>query len=207
MRDEVFLHPGKDRESSRSDQNEILTTRFTGELIKALKEIIVGGEGWVDLPAHEARCLQVLPLSGSLQVVINRDASLAVHSGESARIALPEDAHVKISSTSVEPANALAWYVSRPAAPPQVVQFEVDANMDRLLEVHSSPSVRIGQFHGRHAGQIEVSEGCVIVFAIEGTFEVEGRLIERRDALVFHGRQRLVFESLSNFAIMLTIES
>ena len=206
MPDGVFLYPGRDRELSRRDQNEILTTRLTGELIKELKEIIVGGEGWVDLPAHDARCLQVLPLSGSLQVVINQDTSLAVHSGESARVALPEDAHVKISSTSVEPANALAWYVSRPAAPPQVVQFEVDANMDRLLEVHSGPSVRIGQFHGRHEGQIEVSESFIIVFAIEGTFEVEGRLIDRRDALVFHGKQQLAFESLSNLAIMLTIE-
>jgi hypothetical protein len=206
MREKVFLYAARDRSSIVKDQSEILTTYFRGNQVPEINEVILGGEGWVDLNARTSRCLQVLPLSGSIQVVINQHVSVSVHSGESARIALPEDSHVKISSTSIEAANALTWFVSRPAAPAQITEFEVDTHMDELLEIHSSPVVRIGQFHGRARGSIQANENNVIVFAVEGAFEVEGRLIERRDPLIFHGKRDLTFESLSDLAIMLAIE-
>lgn len=72
----------------------------------------------------------------------------------------------------------------------------------------SSAHLFIGQYDGRAEGILTSwNPGhSAFVFVIEGAFEVQNRLLERRDGLALANAEEIEFEALSNGAILLVIE-
>jgi quercetin 2,3-dioxygenase len=69
--------------------------------------------------------------------------------------------------------------------------------------------VSIGKFDGRGETTYHVKnkKAGLFIFAIEGAFEVEGRLLHARDSLALWETERVEMEALSNDAIILVVES
>jgi hypothetical protein len=70
------------------------------------------------------------------------------------------------------------------------------------------PGIQLGKFDGRKDGIHKLSQtsGGAFVFAIEGAFEVQNRLLHPRDGLALTDITEIEFEALSNEAILLMIE-
>ena len=66
----------------------------------------------------------------------------------------------------------------------------------------------IGKFEGRKEGvyTLKNKNSGILVFVIEGVFEVANRLVNARDTLTLQGVDNIEFEALSNDAIILLLE-
>ena len=66
----------------------------------------------------------------------------------------------------------------------------------------------IGKYGGREEGlyTIQNPENSIFVFIIEGAFEVQNRLLEKRDGLSLMHVETVNFEALSNDAVILLVE-
>ncbi|MCF0043690.1 pirin family protein [Dyadobacter fanqingshengii] len=67
----------------------------------------------------------------------------------------------------------------------------------------------IGKYQGRKDG-LYISKNpanCIFIFIIEGAFEVQNRLLEKRDGLSLKNVPEVEFEALSNDAIILILET
>jgi redox-sensitive bicupin YhaK (pirin superfamily) len=71
----------------------------------------------------------------------------------------------------------------------------------------SSAHLFIGQYDGRAEGIFTSwnPNHSAFIFVIEGAFEVQNRLLERRDGLALRNAEMVEFEALSNGAIVLII--
>lgn len=69
-------------------------------------------------------------------------------------------------------------------------------------------SAVIGKYEGRQEGTYKVQNTVngIFVFVIEGAFEVQNRLLEKRDGLSLLHVEEVAFEALSNDAIILVVE-
>lgn len=72
----------------------------------------------------------------------------------------------------------------------------------------SSAHLYIGQYDGREEGIFSNRNPnhSTFIFVIEGAFEVQNRLLERRDGLALRNVEAVEFEALSNGAIVLVID-
>jgi quercetin 2,3-dioxygenase len=70
------------------------------------------------------------------------------------------------------------------------------------------PQVWIGQYGGRSEDifKLESPKNQVFAYVIDGTFEVQGRLLQANDTLKLWNAVSIDFEALSNDAIILIIE-
>jgi hypothetical protein len=99
-----------------------------------------------------------------------------------------------------------------------VVDFDVDKNRNLLLPltsplpaIHASDAVAIsiGKFDGRKDACYHPtnSKAGIFAFAIQGVFEVQGRLLQTNDGLALWNEPGAIeMESLSNDAIVLLID-
>lgn len=91
------------------------------------------------------------------------------------------------------------------------VQFNL-SETNVLLPVRgyngSSAHLFIGQYDGRAEGIFTSwnANHSAFIFVIEGAFEVQNRLLERRDGLALRNVEEVEFEALSNGAIILVID-
>jgi redox-sensitive bicupin YhaK (pirin superfamily) len=69
-------------------------------------------------------------------------------------------------------------------------------------------SFTVGKFSGRGETLLkpQKEKGDFFIFVLEGAFEVEGRLLHRRDALVLYNAEEAEAEALSNDALLLVVE-
>ncbi len=90
------------------------------------------------------------------------------------------------------------------------VQFDL-SERNVLLPVGgyngSSAQLFIGQYDGRAEGIFKSrnASDSVFIFVIEGAFEVQNRLLEKRDGLALRNAEMVEFEALSNGAVLLVI--
>lgn len=93
---------------------------------------------------------------------------------------------------------------------PAVFDFVLEEQYNKLLTFKFSTSnfLRLGIYDGRQEGTLtfQESDKQFFVFIIEGAFEVNNRLLHKRDGLALWDSNQLEFEALSNNAIILVIE-
>lgn len=91
------------------------------------------------------------------------------------------------------------------------VQFDL-SERNVLLPVRgyngSSAQLFIGQYDGRAEGIFtsRYASHSAFFFVIEGAFEVQNRLLERRDGLALSNAEAVDFEALSNGAVIVVID-
>ncbi len=93
--------------------------------------------------------------------------------------------------------------------------ISVDIDIEKrneLLPIFSSVQQNafgyFGKYDGREEGGYQVKKACncLYVFAIEGAFEVDNKLIEACDGLAIWNAEEIEFEALSNDAMLLIFE-
>jgi hypothetical protein len=173
-------------------------------LLKGLHEFTLVSGSSCGLEISEDQTLQVLPLVGSIAVDAG-GGSLELQSGRSALI--KSNSHIRFSNLEEDEVTFLVAEFDFDCEA-EIRDVALDANLDTLVLSHSEPNIQIGQFRARKDGEVTVTSGrSLFVFVIEGAFEVQGRLLERRDGLSLSGALRVDFEALSDYAIILMIES
>lgn len=90
------------------------------------------------------------------------------------------------------------------------VQFDL-SERNVLLPVRgdngSSVQLFIGQYDGRTEGIFTSKPShSAFIFVVEGAFEVQNRLLERRDGLALGNAEAIDFEALSNGAVIVVID-
>lgn len=90
--------------------------------------------------------------------------------------------------------------------PKNTISVDFAANLNQLISI--SDKIQIGQFGLREEGffTLQNPENKVFVYAIEGAFEAQNRLIQPRDGLQLQFLEEVEFEALSDNAIILFIE-
>ena len=93
---------------------------------------------------------------------------------------------------------------------PAVVDFALEEQYNKLQAFKFSTNnfLHLGIYNGRQDGSLtfQESDKQFFVFIVEGAFEVNNRLLHKRDGLALWDSNQLEFEALSNHAIILVIE-
>ena len=85
----------------------------------------------------------------------------------------------------------------------------MDEYPDKLLPIYERDSkISIGKYRGRSEDlyRLRKNAGGIFAFIVEGAFEVQNRLLERRDGLALWNAEVVDFEALSAGAVILLVE-
>lgn len=174
--------------------------------------------------SHELRIEEfcqviLLPMAGAIEVEEKGREPRFVNSGEALILLASPEKHYTITNPYPdETINYLqirvngGQFLSTPMSSSGItVQFDL-SEKNVLLPVRgyngSSAHLFIGQYDGRAEGIFTSwnPEHSAFIFVIEGAFEVQNRLLEKRDGLALHNAEEIEFEALSNGAIILVID-
>lgn len=161
----------------------------------------------------------LLPVVGAIEVEEKGREARFVNSGEALfLLASPEEHYTITNPYPDEAVNYLqihiddGQYLSSPISTSGLTaHFDLNER-NVLVPVRgyhgSSAHLFIGQYNGRAEGIFTSWNPAhsAFVFVIEGAFEVQNRLLERRDALALGNAELIEFEALSNGAVLLVID-
>ncbi|MDR6807959.1 hypothetical protein J2Y45_005159 [Dyadobacter sp. BE34] len=161
----------------------------------------------------------LLPVVGAIEVGEKGREPRFVNSGEA--LFLPASPDGVYTITNPYPDEAINYlqirindssFLSTPMPLSGItVQFDL-SEKNVLLPVGghngSATQLFIGQYDGREEGIFASGNAGhnAFIFVIEGAFEVQNRLLERRDGLALGNAEAIEFEALSNRAILLVID-
>lgn len=161
----------------------------------------------------------LLPIVGAIEVKEEGMEPRFINSGEVLFLLASPDKYYTI--TNPYPDEAINYlqirindsqFLSTPMSSTGItVPFDL-SEKNALLPVRgyngSSAHLFIGQYDGRAEGIFTSwnSHHSTFIFVIEGAFEVQNRLLERRDGLALGNAEAVEFEALSNGAILLVID-
>lgn len=206
MPDEARIFPAHHRVARRyQDQlqyRSIEGATGTGSLL-CFDEFVLAKGGKIAFNGS-GDLLYLLPLVGAVQVN-DRDRTLSINPGQSALLSFAISDGLTLANPEQEEITFLRAVVKgNPLS--EISDVDLDAHPDKLLVPHPAPAIRVGQFSGRKDCALRVSSAGVFFFVIEGAFEVQGRLLERRDGLLMLNVNEVEFESLSDHAIIWVME-
>ncbi len=177
--------------------------------LTAVNDITLAESKTVELNPESA--LLVLPLVGSLR--INMDGKNGVL--ECGELLLANN----VRSLTVENpftqylVNFLAIEIAQPLGETAISHqypFDLNSNTNDLLTVYSKSSMCfvLGKFEMRRETIYypQNRNSTCFCFVIQGSFEIEGRLLHERDALTIWDTSELEVESLGKESILLLIE-
>jgi redox-sensitive bicupin YhaK (pirin superfamily) len=157
----------------------------------------------------------LLPMVGGIEVKDNTEHARFVDSGEALIFTARRGGIYEITNPYEEEAvNFLHIRMkcrADTATPPFVTKFDL-TKRNTLFTIYSEAngagSIHIGKYEGREEGVLindNPNQG-IFVFVIEGVFEVQNRLLEKRDGLSVSFADEIEFEALSNDAVILLLE-
>lgn len=159
----------------------------------------------------------LLPVVGAIEVEEKGRQPRFINSGDALSLLASPDKYYTITNPYPdEPINYLqiriadGEFLSAPMSFGVTSQFDL-SEKNALLPVHgyngSTAHLFIGQYDGRAEGIFTSwnANYSAFIFVLEGAFEVQNRLLERRDGLALANAEAVEFEALSNGAILLVI--
>ena len=161
----------------------------------------------------------LLPIVGAIEVGEKGREPTFVNSGEALFLPAAEDKHYTI--TNPYPDEAINYLQARIndgqflSTPMSLSGITTRFDLRETNVLHpvrgyngSSAHLFIGQYDGRAEGVFTSGNPRhnAFIFVIEGAFEVQNRLLERRDGLALGNAEEIEFEALSNGAIILVID-
>ncbi|QRR02863.1 pirin family protein [Dyadobacter sandarakinus] len=160
----------------------------------------------------------LVPLVGAIEVEEKGTMPKFVNSGEVLFLQASPDRHYSV--TNPYPDEAINYlqirinddlFLSTPLSSTAITSSFSLHDKNVLFPVHgyngSSAHLFIGQYDGR-AEDIFPNRNPdhhAFIFVIEGAFEVQNRLLEKRDGLALRHTEIIEFEALSNGAILLVL--
>ncbi|WP_229214204.1 pirin family protein [Dyadobacter flavalbus] len=179
----------------------------------ALNDEMLSPESSIEIKTAEIIRIVLIPLAGALEIYLREEVKY-VNSGEMLEFLTEPGKSLTITNPYAnETVNYLqirfketenAWSYSKLTA------FDI-SDKNRLLKINRKQEdenrILIGQYDGREEGTFLCnSNKAIFVFIIEGAFEVQNRLLEKRDGLSLRNVSEVEFEALSNQAIILIME-
>lgn len=155
----------------------------------------------------------VLPLVGNVHYIDGNNTEL-IEVGKGLGIAHKSGNPLEIrNSYTQHPINFLIIHLSgnsNLASERFVIKPIQVMNQLDLIFLSSANGVNteffLGQFEGRQEGHVHALGGSeFFVFVLGGAFEVQNRLLEKRDALQISAHDKLEFEALSQVGIVLVM--
>jgi quercetin 2,3-dioxygenase len=187
--------------------------------LQAINDYTLKGGSTLTIKVSIDSTVLLLPLVGGMNYRTRDALPGTLEPGQAQILCLLKNSEIEISNPFE---NELINFIQigLTPVPAQVQQetsrFEFDLNLNKncLLPFGSSPAETdpqalgyIGKFEGRKEGSCIVRNPNlgVFVFVIEGALEVQNRLLQSRDGLGLWGTEEVVFEALSNDAIVLFV--
>ena len=168
------------------------------------------------ISVEEAVEVILLPLVGAIEIDEGRGYVRYVDSGESLSLMVePGDGFLLTNPYPEQAINYLQIRLLNSNSPFQDnITNTFDLNdKNTLIPIWDAPASQqnlvIGKYEGRQDGVYLCKNpgNQVFIFIIEGAFEVQNRLLEKRDGLSLKNLQQVEFEALSNDAIILILET
>ncbi len=165
------------------------------------------------LETEQACRIILIPLVGGIEVNLGEQIEF-VNSGEVLSFfAQPDENYVISNPYAEEAVNYLQIRTGHAFSQQQkqLNQFDI-LYKNTLLPVFSGEkdevNIYIGKYEGREEGVFfnDLSNRGIFSFVIEGAFEVQNRLLEKRDGLSIQCAGEIEFEALSNNAVILILE-
>lgn len=185
---------------------------FSG--IRALNDEVLKAGMTVRHASAENSLVLLLPVIGKIKFRLGEAEGRFLDPDTSQLIYVPKDATLEITNPYREQTinYVLVWFQTQPVSRyfDQFALFDLQKKHDSLVQIFTTTQSAgyIGKFSGRSDQTFALRESAkgVLVFVLEGAFEMEKRLLEPRDALALHHLSSIEFEALSNNAILLLIE-
>lgn len=188
-----------------------------GPLYALNDETLAGGKS-VHLTAEEDTLVLLLPLVGGLVATTNEESQF-IYAGQLESFPLRREITFNIHNPFDEKlVNYLQLWLKCSALAQSttgIFSFDLDEKKNNLVTIlpadQNEPfflQATIGKFDGRKEAiyQLTGKESGVMVFVVQGAFEVENRLLEGRDGLALWNTNQVELEALSNEAILLIVE-
>lgn len=94
----------------------------------------------------------------------------------------------------------------RLSAQPGLHHLELTTKNQLVTAAGNATFIKVGIYDSRVKDSVSITDNSVVIYVINGSFEVEGRLMEHRDSLQLWDVQHIDIEALSEAAIILLIE-
>lgn len=169
-----------------------------------------------EVTVNEPVQIILLPLVGAIEIEKGKGELTFVDSGESlSMIITPDD---RFTITNPYPDQAVNYLQIRilnntlPAHHNERKAFDLNTKntLIPILEpADNNQQVTIGKYEGRQDGIYfcQNPSNKTFIFIVEGAYEVQNRLLEKRDGLSLKNVKEVEFEALSNDAIILIMET
>jgi hypothetical protein len=169
----------------------------------------------VALTAPKNALVFIIPIAGQLRYRLGENEPSEVSVGKVHGLRIIAGAQLEIENTDTELINFIhVWFSDVDSEYNEFIEFKFLLNENKLipflLNAHQSiVKMSIGRFAGRAESIYKISAPAkgAFVFALEGAFEVNNRLLQARDGLAIWNVDEVEFEALSNDAILFIIES
>lgn len=173
--------------------------------LKALNDEVLGAGRSIVHGCNTNQLLIVLPLAGGVEYQ-HKDSNGHVEAGQIALVPVTAG-EVTFRNSYSEDVNYLHLWMDEDSQS-STNEFSMSRNKLSEIGVFGGIKTSIGEYDGRVDDTFvqRASASGIFVFCIEGAFEVQHRLLERRDGLYLTGDQKVEFEALSNLAILLVLE-
>lgn len=194
-------------------------TPFAG--IEAINDDSLDAGCSIQLEAEKDSYVLLIPVIGAIKYTGPGGQPFLVAAGQAQLLLVKKGDGIAITNPFTEGLiNFLHIWISRDddemITKPQIVDLNINGYRNSLKELpirwpgsQQVPFViTVGKFDGRHEARCRVKKSNgLLVFIIEGAFEVQGRLLHARDALGLRNIDEVEMEALSNDAIILAMET
>ncbi len=183
--------------------------------ISAFNEDTLKAGSVLSFQVKELTAICIIPIVGAVEYTSTTGVHGLVKAGQAHTFFLEENSFFKILNPyEGELINFLhIWMTVEPSANPMETvksEFDLDLNRNQLLPISfdvDQSKIYLGKFDGRREGSLKLMSEIIFIFVLEGTFEVQNRLLQLRDGLAIKGAEEVQFEALSKDAIILMMEA
>jgi quercetin 2,3-dioxygenase len=179
------------------------------ESLIAFNDETLAAEEMVILTTPVRCSIALIPLVGGLEIQSENEEPEYVSAGEV--FCFDADPETDYRITNPFPDHAvnylqLRFAYSEKHRKPTLGAFDIE-DKNKLIPISSELGIYIGTYNGREEDAFipENPARPIFTFIIEGAFEVQNRLLEKRDALTVWNAAELEFEALSQGAIILVV--
>lgn len=197
--------------------------KFPFESLYVLNEDTLAGNHKISVLVENDSCLVLVPIVGAIAFKDSAGNSGLLEAGQAQVLNVYEDTSLEISNPYKEDlVNFLQIWIKMPnlqTTVPQLFSFDLDQNLDQLLELFSpqkksmlktvsAPRGMIGKFSGRSEAVYKTVQpgNALFAYVIEGNVEVQYRLMNPRDGLGLWDLKEIELEALSDNAIIIILE-
>jgi quercetin 2,3-dioxygenase len=186
-------------------------SEFQKHSIKKCSDNTLSAQNSQQILADNFVVVVLIPLIGAIEIKTKNETKF-INSGEIAYILIKPDEKITVENPyETELVNYLEiWLKSKEFFEEKlfITDFDLEKNRNNLVDISTNEiaeKIFIGKFDGREEEVFSPINNQAFVFAINGVFEVNSRLLDSRTALSLWNVNELEFEGLGRENIILIV--